>query len=252
MSGRRAGILGLLAGGGFLLLLTQVRTRRAWIGVLVLAVLAGSVGAALAPKPLKSGRWETVVLAHALYENTFDLLKQNPLIGVGPGQLGALPDLGDAPAARREPPAVPRRGQRACPQRAAARPGRTRPARGPAVPGAAAGGARRLRASPAAGSSTIASDSTVLGLGAALAAVMAAEATSVGMRHPGVAALLWALVGIGYAAGLRSGGFDPIAHCLDARVREASRYATLLWAVWVAAAASLCVLACGAWRAPTT
>ncbi len=82
----------------------------------------------------------------------------------------------------------------------------------------------------------------VLGLGAALAAVMAAEATSVGMRHAGVAALVWGLVGIGYACGARSGGFAAVARFLDARAGAAARYAAALSGVWIAAAAVLCLV----------
>ncbi len=48
---------------------------------------------------------------------------------------------------------------------------------------------------------------------------MAAEATSVGMRYPGVAAVLWALVGMGWACGAEAGGFrrlvrwsGPVGH----------------------------------------
>jgi hypothetical protein len=242
MSGRRAGILGLLAGGAFLLLLTQVRTRRAWISVLVLAVLAGSVGAALAPKLLKSGRWETIVLRMALYDNTLDLLRQNPLVGVGPGQLGAYLTTAMRPRHAESPRLF--HGE-------VSEHAHSEPLHALAELGIPLG--LLYLVLPLGGlvgyvcaSRRIIDDRerhTALGLGAALAAVMAAEATSVGMRHPGVAALFWALVGIGYAAGLRSGAFDEIARRLEDRIREASRHATLLWAVWVAAAAGLCVLA---------
>jgi hypothetical protein len=242
MSGRRAGILGLMAGGGFILVLAQLRSRRAWTGVLVLAVVAASAGVVLVPKLFKSGRWETVVLRAALYENTFDLLKQNPLIGVGPGQLGAYLTSAMRPQHTESPRLF--HGDvsdqaHSEPLHALAELGLSLGLLYLVVPlGGLVGyviASRRL---------TDDRDRlVVLGLGAALAAVMAAEATSVGMRHPGVPGLLWALVGIGYAAGLRSGGFDAIARYLDARMAQANRYAMLWWAAWVAAAAGLCVAA---------
>lgn len=242
MSGRRAGILGLLAGGAFLLLLTQVRTRRAWIGVLILAVLGGSAATALVPRLLQSGRWETVVLRMALYENAVDLIQQNPLAGVGPGQLGAYLTSAMRPRHAESPRLF--HGEvsehaHSEPLHAIAELGLPLGLLYLVLPlGGLIGYAlayRRIGDEP--------ERRIVLGLGAALAAVMAAEATSVGMRHPGVASLLWALVGIGYAAGVRSGAFDGVASRLEDRVRETSRHTALLWSAWMAAAAGLCVLA---------
>ncbi len=123
LSGRRAGLLGLAAGAGLILLLWLAQYRQGRIvapGLVLATVVAGAV---FGPRLFKSGRWETVVLrAELVWQDG----RGHPGVSLDRDRAGAArraPDLRDAPAARREPAAVPRGDQRARPQRAAARPG---------------------------------------------------------------------------------------------------------------------------------
>lgn len=242
MAGRRAGVLGLLAGAGFMLLLVVIRSRRAKLGVLVLAMAGACLAAVLVPRLFKSGRWETVVLRAALYKNTAKMIEQNPLIGVGPGQLG----LSLTSAMRPLHAESPRLFHGEVSTHAHSEPLHAIAEVGIPVGllylllplGGLAGyvlGYRR--------SEDPREQLAALGMGAALASVMAAEATSVGMRHPGVAALAWGLVGAGYACGLRSGAFAPIVARLRRIEAGPGWGAPALRAVPPAIAAVLCILA---------
>jgi hypothetical protein len=242
LAGRRAALLGLLAGAAFIVVLTLARGRRSRIGLLAIALLAMALAAVLVPRLFKSGRWETVVFRAALYKNTIALIGQHPLTGVGPGHLGAHLTTTMRPLNAESPRLF--HGELSTqghsePLHALAELGvpvallyLILPLGGLACYAAAYRREPRDRQRLA-----------LLGLGAALAAALAAEATSVGMRKPGVAALVWALVGIGYACGVRSGALDAIVGRLQ-RVPVGSAWPRLvLLAVPVAVAAGLCALA---------
>ena len=243
MSGRRAGVLGLLAGGAFIFLLSLVRSRRAKVGVLVLVIVAGVLAAVAVPRLFRSGRWESVVLRAALYSNTADLLAKYPLIGVGPGHLGAYLTSAMRPLHAESP----RLFHGEVNEHA-----HSEPLHALAELGIPVGLLYLVLPLGGLASYVLAyrrlepehERLTVLGLGAALTAVMAAEATSVGMRHPGVAALVWALVAIGYACGLRSGAFEAIVRRFDRGPGGQGRFVLGWRIVSVAAPAGLCVLAC--------
>lgn len=223
MSGRRAAVLGLLAGAGFIAVATLGASVR-WRTWRVAGVLAGVMIAASAlyavvvPRMLTTGRWETVLLRREMYKGAGSILLSRPatlLVGVGPGHLGfELTSL-----LRPLHAASPRLFHGAIAEHVHSEPleaiaelgmpvgllylalplggliGFGLSYRGKTAKGSAAGG----EASP--------DNLMMLGLGAALAAVMAAEATSVGMRQPGVAMFVWALTGIGWACGAKAGWF---------------------------------------------
>ena len=263
LSGRRAGVLGLTAGAGFIAILTFLRraearvagaatsqspdtaspgersaaltasdpARRAKLVILavVLVLLVG--GLVVAPRLLTAGRWQTVLFRVETYKNAAYLLLDRPsapLVGVGPGHLGfhltsmmrplhsESPRLfhgGLAEYAHSEPlQAIVELG----------------------LPlgllylallfGGLVGFAvayRRTLDEPG--------RLTILGAGAALAAVLAAEATSVGMRHPGVAALAWALAGLGWACGAQAGAFERLTRRLPLPADLATRVAGSRW-----------------------
>jgi O-antigen ligase len=214
LSGRRAGVLGLLAGAAFMLVVSLVHSRRAKAGLLILVILAAALGAVTAPRLFRSGRWETVVLRMELYKNTVNLLKQSPLIGVGPGHLGAYLTSAMRPLHAESP----RLFHGEVSEHAHSEPLHALAELGVPVGllylflpiGGLAGyvvAYRRMKSEP--------DRLYVLGMGAALASVLAAETTSVGMRHPGVAALAWALVAVGYVSAARSGAWQGLITRLD-------------------------------------
>lgn len=262
LSGRRAGLLGLAAGGGLILLLWLARYRHGRTIGLAMVLAAVSTAAVLVPQLFKSGRWETVVLRAELYNQTRDILlgapdeqgrRQNSNLwtGIGPGQLGGHLTFAMRPLHAESPRLF--HGEisehaHSEPLHAVAELGLPVGLLYLALPlGGLAGyiiAYRRLQEQQ--------ERFSVLGLAAALAAVMAAESTSVGMRHPGVAALAWALVGIGYACGARTGGFAAVARFLEVRAAAAGRYAAGLWVCWLSLGAALCVITvwsmAGAWH----
>jgi hypothetical protein len=241
MSGRRGGLVGLAAGTSFVLLTALVRSRRSKLVALIVVGLAAGLGAALVPRLFRSGRWETVVLREALYKDTAKLIKVTPLIGVGPGQLGVYltSAMGSLHAES------PRLFHGELSDNAHSEPLQAVAELGVPVGllylllpvGGLAGyvvGYRRLGRQP--------QRLTVLGMGAALAAAMAAEATSVGMRHPGVAALVWALVGVGYACWLRGSQFNSVPKRFERVYAKVAEYPATWAALSLVAAAALCLL----------
>lgn len=257
MAGRRAGVLGLAVGGAFIAVMTllrradlsapadPLRARRLKITMAVILLAAVAAAAVTAPRMLGGKRWESVALRVEMYKAATYTLLDNPtaaLIGVGPGHLGfhlttiMRPLHAESPRlfhgdvvdqAHSEPlqaivelglplglfylmlPVGGLIGFAAAYRRTQDRPDRL----------------------------------AMLGAGAALAAALAAEATSVGMRYPDVASLVWALTGIGWACGARAGAFERLTRLPRSAVSPTGRPASRT--IWSAAGVIASVVVLG-------
>jgi len=211
MAARRSAIVGL-AGGAALLLFLTLRGSRGGKAVLAgVVLLAALVGGTALPRLLRTGRWESVILRRELYRSTAAaILEQRcgALIGLGPGHIAFDLTFRMRPLRAESPRLF--HGQIS--EHAHSEPLEILAELGfglglliLALPVAGllgyVRGYGRAESEPA--------RLAILGMGSALAGVLAAESTSIGMRHPGVAALTWALVGVGLGCALGRAEGDP-------------------------------------------
>ncbi len=214
MAGRRAAVLGLTAGLVFvavawLLGRSQAGrvTRHVKLGLVAGLVALVAAAAFCVPRLFHSGRWESVLLRAEMYRRTAFVFLDKPStcwVGVGPGHLAfslttlMRPLHAESPRLFHGDIATHTHSE---PLQAIVELGLPLGFLYLLLPvGGLIGFAVAWRK---------ATDETdqlmILGCGAALAAIMAAEATSVGMRYPGVAALSGHSWGLGGRAVLRRG-----------------------------------------------
>jgi len=255
LASRRAALVGLAAGAIYIVAVLP----RGWPGrggpwrgrqvilATVLAVVA--TAAVLVPLLYKAKRWESILYRVELYKATVSILLERPataLLGIGPGHLCFQLTTKMRPLHAESPRLFHGQVEEQAhsePLQAIAELGLPLGLLYLALP--LGGLIGFVHAYPR--SAGPYHQLTLLGAGAALAATLAAEATSVGMRHPGVASLVWTLVGIGWASGTRTGEFGRLTRWLqpvaDAIAHPRSR---VIWST-AGIAASLCLVGL-AWR----
>jgi len=201
LTGRRSAVAGLFGGIFYLFwVLAAAWPRRKRLLRLVLVLLVLVSASAVGPVLSRTGRWQTVTLRSELYKQTVVSMLADPgsfLYGKGPGQLCFDLTLLMRPLGATSPRVFHGQISEHChnePLQVVAELGLPLGVAYLSLPVLALlGFARAWRGSDGVESACS------LGLGASLAAVLTAEAFSVGMRHPGIAALAWGLTGIGIA-----------------------------------------------------
>lgn len=257
MAGRRSAVLGLAAGVLYITVLWLLQpvdvsrrgrfvrlSKRAVLGILlVVMVTAGVAGARL----LHSGRWESVQYRLALYEQTLSAMHEDPAsrwIGFGPGHLVFELTARMRPLHAESPRifhGLIADHAHSEPLQAAAELGLPLGLLYVLLPlGGLVGFVAAYRRNPL-GHDRL----TILGAGAALAASLAAETTSLGMRSPGTAMLVWALAGMGWGSGACAGGFGAVARWFGPAMRRASTHvaATTVKVVGIVLSLAVVVLA---------
>lgn len=218
LAARRSGAVGLSAGAIFILAVGLARwkdgsrdavqkSRRVRVAILAVAIGAVAAAAAVLPAVLDSRRWVSVSYRADMYKTAAAMLGESAAvswIGIGPGQMG-FRLTADTRRIRSE-----KAWDAGIEEYAHSEPLQAFVELGiplglvylvlPLVGmwGFAVAGRQATERSYC---------WIVIGGGSALAACLASEATGIGMRHPGVAMLVWTLAGMGWACGAQAGLF---------------------------------------------